>query len=341
MKAVYLKGPGVVSCVEQAMPSPLPGQALIRVRAAGICGSDLGAFRGTNQLVSYPRVIGHEAAGEIVSIPEENPQGLRPGDRVVLDPYLFCGQCYPCSIGRTNCCTKLRVLGVQTEGAMAEFFCHPVDRLLPIPAGMSWEQAALAEPLTISLHGIHRGRLKAGEWCVIIGAGPIGLAAAMAAEAYGARAVLLDLVEARLAFARSLGVARTVNVGTEDAEETIRRLTDGQMAQLVMECSGAASAVRSSLAYVCHAGRVTLTGWPKEEIPLPTDVITRKEIDVRGARTSAGEFEEALALIGSRRVHMTTLVTHRISLSEVPEALREMDRRPGAYGKVLVRIGEE
>lgn len=182
MKAIKLAEPWKVSCVELDKPTPKPGEALIRIITAGICGSDIGAFRGTNGLVSYPRVIGHELAGIVESIPADNKNGIKVGDRVVVDPYLYCGHCYPCSIGRTNCCTDLKVLGVHVDGGMAEYYCHPADMLIKIPDGMTWEQAAMAEPLTISLHGIHRGGLKAGEYCAIIGAGPIGLVAGMVAQ---------------------------------------------------------------------------------------------------------------------------------------------------------------
>ena len=336
MKAIKLEKPWEVSCVELPMPEPGEGEALIRIHAAGICGSDIGAFRGTNGLVSYPRIIGHELAGEIVSIPEHNARGLKPGDRVVIDPYLYCGHCYPCSIGRTNCCTELHVLGVHVDGGMAEYYCHPADMLIPIPEGMSWTEAAMAEPLTISLHGIHRGGLKAGEYCAVIGAGPIGLAAALVAQAYGARAILLDLVQERLDFAKELGIEYTINSANCDPTEEIRRITGGVMAQQVMECSGANPAIRAALDYVSHAGRITLTGWPKQETAIPTDMITKKEIDIRGARTSAGEFEEALKLIHEKRVDMTRLLTKTVSLPEAPETVIDIEKHPGNYMKVVV-----
>ena len=269
INAIRFAEPWQVSCVKIPMPEPKPGEALIKIMAAGICGSDIGAFRGTNGLVSYPRVIGHELAGVVVSIPENNKNGIKVGDRVVVDPYLYCGHCYPCSIGRTNCCDNLHVLGVHVEGGMAEYFCHPADMLVKIPDGMSWVQAAMAEPLTISLHGIHRGGLKAGEYCAIIGAGPIGLAAAMVAQAYGAHAILLDLVQERLDFAKSLGVEYTINSGKEDANARVHEITGGEGAQQVMECSGANPAIRSTLDLVSHAGRITFTGWPKKETSLP------------------------------------------------------------------------
>lgn len=339
MKAVNLSQPGNVALIEREKPVPGPGEALIKIMTAGICGSDIGAFRGTNNLVSYPRVIGHELAGIIESVPEDNPKGFKPGDKVIVDPYLYCGHCYPCSIGRTNCCTSLHVLGVHVDGGMAEYFCHPADMLVKMPEDMSWTDAAMAEPLTISLHGIHRGGLKAGEYCVIIGAGPIGLLAGMIAEAYGAHAILLDLVQERLDFAKELGIEYVINSRTENPEERIREITGGEMAQQVMECSGANAAIRSALDYVSHAGRITLTGWPKTETPLPTDVITRKEIDIRGARTSAGEFEEAIDLIYTKKVDIAKILTRTISINEAPETIRDIEKNPGSYMKVVVNVG--
>ncbi|MDD4849824.1 MAG: zinc-binding alcohol dehydrogenase family protein [Gemmiger sp.] len=340
MKAIKISEPWKVSCVEMEKPVPQPGQALIKVVAAGICGSDIGAFRGTNSLVSYPRVIGHELAGIVEAIPADNKKGIQVGDRVVVDPYLYCGHCYPCSVGRTNCCTDLKVLGVHVDGGMAEYYTHPADMLIKIPEGMSWEQAAMAEPLTISLHGIHRGGLKAGEYCAIIGAGPIGLVAGMVAQAYGAHAILLDLVQERLDFAKSVGIEYTVNSGSEDAVARVAEITGGCMAQQVMECSGANPAVRMTLDLVSNAGRITLTGWPKKETSLPTDLITKKEVDIRGARTSAGEFEEALDLILTKKVDMTKILTKTISLAEAPDTIIDIEKNPGDYMKVVVRVSQ-
>lgn len=341
MKAINLSQPWDVSLINKEKPVPGPGEALIRIMTAGICGSDIGAYRGTNNLVSYPRIIGHELAGIIESVPEDNPKGFKAGDKVIVDPYLYCGHCYPCKIGRTNCCTSLHVLGVHVDGGMAEYFCHPADMLIKMPDDMSWTDAAMAEPLTISLHGIHRGGLKAGEHCVIIGAGPIGLLAGMVAEAYGAHAILLDLVQERLDFAKELGIEYVINSKTENAVERIREITGGEMAEQVMECSGANAAIRSALDYVSHAGRITLTGWPKTETPLPTDVITRKEIDIRGARTSAGEFEEAIDLIYTKKVDIQRILTKTISIDEAADTIRDIEKNPGNYMKVVVNIGDK
>ena len=188
-----MEKPWNIEISDVQMPKPKEGEALLRVKSAGICGSDIGAFRGTNGLVSYPRIIGHEIAGEVISIPENNKNGIKPGDRVIVDPYLYCGHCYPCSIGRTNCCVDLKVLGVHVDGGMAEYFCHPADMLLKVPDDMPWDIIPLAEPLTIALHGIHRLNLKAGEHIAINGAGPIGLLAAMVALMIMCRAQLTEI----------------------------------------------------------------------------------------------------------------------------------------------------
>ena len=296
-----MEKPWNIEISDVQMPEPKEGEALLRVKSAGICGSDIGAFRGTNGLVSYPRIIGHEIAGEVISIPENNKNGIKPGDRVIVDPYLYCGHCYPCSIGRTNCCVDLKVLGVHVDGGMAEYFCHPADMLLKVPDDMPWDIIPLAEPLTIALHGIHRLNLKAGEHIAINGAGPIGLLAAMVALHYGAEPIMIDLVKERLDFAKSLGVQYTIN-----------------------------------LDIVSHAGRIALTGWPKQETPIPTDMITRKEVDVRGARTSAGEFPEAIDLIYHQKVDARRILTKVISIDEAPETIRDIEKNPGDYMKVNI-----
>ena len=255
---------------------------------------------------------------------------------MVVDPYLYCGHCYPCSIGRTNCCTELHVLGVHVDGGMAEYFAHPSDMLVKVPEDMPWDIIPMAEPLTIALHGLHRLQLKAGEHIAINGAGTIGLLAALTAIHYGAEPILIDLVEERLSFARSLGVRYTINLKNDNLVEKVREYTNGRMAECVMEASGAIAAIRATLDIASHAGRIALTGWPKQETPLPTDMITKKELDVRGARTSAGEFEEAVDIIYNNKVPVRALLTKVISVDEAPAVLQDIEKNPGNDLKVNV-----
>lgn len=316
------------------MPEAQPGQAIIKVKSASICGSDVGAYRGHNVLVTYPRILGHEVAGEIADI-GPNEKGLKKGDKVILDPYIYCGKCYPCSIGRTNCCENLQVLGVHVDGGMAEYFSHPDHLLHKVPEDMSWDLIPLAEPLTIALHSIHRAQVKAGETVAIIGAGPIGLMAALVALEYGAKPILIDILEARLEYAKSLGVTYTVNPSETNVTEAIKEITGGVMAQAVIEASGANRAIRDTLDYASFAGRIVFTGWPKSDTELPTALITKKELDIRGSRTSAGEFQEAIELIYSGKINVSATVSKQVAFDDLAKSVADQSDTPEKFLKII------
>lgn len=337
MKSVCLESPKVIKIKSIAEPIRKCDEALIRVRAMGICGSDISAYRGTNPLVSYPRIIGHEIAGEIMEV-GENSGSLKTGDRVIVNPYLYCKKCYPCSIGRTNCCEELNVLGVHVDGGMKEYMTHPVDMLIPVPNSIVWDQVPLAEPLTIALHAIHRTKLAEGEHIAILGAGTIGLLIALIAIDYGATPILIDIVEDRLMLAKRIGVKLTINPLQQDLISTLRRMTNGRMAEVVAEASGSNSAIRNTLDMVSFAGRIALTGWPNSETSLPTGIITKKELDIRGARTSAGEFEEAIEMIAGGRINVNTILSKVITFDEIPQMIEELSDHPARYLKVNIRI---
>ena len=333
MKAVVLYSPKRVEIKEVKTPVPKENEALIKVRSAGICGSDIGAYRGLNPLVSYPRVLGHEIAGEISEI-GENAIGLKVGDHVILDPYKYCRQCYPCSIGRTNCCENLQVIGVHIDGGMQEYIAYPVNMLIKVPIAMSWDYVPLAEPLTIALHAVHRTRFKAGEHIAINGAGAVGLLIAMSSIAYGGIPILIDLVEERLDYAEQLGIVNTIDISKQDLIKRIFEITNGRMAEVVVEASGSNVAIRNTLDMVSYAGRIAFTGWPKKETSLPTDIITKKELDILGSRVSVGEFEEAIELIYSEKIKANAILSKVISLEQIPEIIQEQAEHPERYIKV-------
>ena len=334
MKAVCIKEPGSIGIEEIQQPQRANDQILIKVKSAGICGSDIGAYRGTNPLVSYPRIIGHEIAGEIVEVPE-NETSFAVGDRVVLEPYVYCGKCYPCSIGHTNCCENLTVLGVHIEGGMAQYFSHPRHLVHKAPDNIPWNILPMAEPLVISMHAVTQPETKAGEHVVITGCGPIGLLAAQYALTIGAIPIVVDPVDERLALAKTLGVPHTVNPVTSDAVKEISDLTNGRMAEVVIEASGDARAIRGAIDYVSFAGRVSLVGWPKNEIPLPTALFTKKELTIVGSRNSVGAFPESLRLIAENKVDVAALVTKTVSLEEIPETVADISEHPERYLKVI------
>ena len=334
MKAIYLQSPGNIKVEQVAYPCRKENEVLIKVRSLGICGSDIGAYAGTNPLVSYPRIIGHEVAGEVLEVPK-NETALAVGDRIVLEPYVYCGKCYPCKNSRTNCCENLTVLGVHIDGAMSEYFSHPRHLVHKVPDNMPWNLLAMVEPLTISMHAVKRSRVKKGEHVVITGAGPIGLLAAQYALTLEAVPIVVDLVVERLEFAKQLGAKHTVNPIKVDAVSAIKSITAGKMAEVVIEASGSAAAIRSSVDYVAYSGRIALVGWPKNEISLPTALFTKKELDIVGSRNSFRAFPESIRLIAETKVDVASVITKTITFEELPDHVRDISVRPGNYLKVV------
>lgn len=337
MKAICLEAPGKIAVTAVAQPKQKEQDVLIKVRSFGICGSDIGAYVGTNPLVSYPRIIGHEVAGEVLAVPEGETE-LKIGDRVVLEPYVYCGNCYPCRNGHTNCCENLTVLGVHINGAMSECFSHPRHLVHKVPADIPWNLLAMVEPLTISMHAVKRSRVKKGEHVVITGSGPIGLLAAQYALALEAIPVVVDPVEERLEFARKLGVKYTVNPVRQDAVSEIKEITQGTMAEVVIEASGNAAAIRSSIDYAAFSGRISLVGWPKNEISLPTALFTKKELDIVGSRNSFRSFPESIELIAENKVDVAAVITKTIAFEEIPELVHDISVNPGNYLKVVALV---
>jgi len=335
MKAIYLEKPGAVCVKEVPVPIVQEGDVLIRMKSMAICGSDVAAFRGVNQLVSYPRIIGHELSGLIESTDEAGETMLTIGQRVVLEPYLSCGKCYPCSIGRRNSCIDLKVLGVQTDGGMSEFFAFPKELVHPVPDDFSAEQAACVEPVTIALHSVHRGGVSKGEHVVVFGAGPIGNLITQVAKAYGAIPIVVDILPERLALAAKLGAAYTINAAEADVVSRVSEITGGRMAECVFEATGALPVIRQTIDVAASAGRIVLTGHPKADVELPTGLFIKKELDVRGSRTSAGEFPEAIDLISSGKVDVEHIVSASVGFSQLPEYLINMAKNPQQYIKVV------
>lgn len=336
MKAIQMKAALNPIVTELDSPTLKQGDALIKVKAVGICGTDISTYRGTNVNVkSYPIVIGHETAGLIEKINPDNAAGLKVGDKVILDPYVYCGHCYPCSQSKTNCCDSLNCLGVHCEGSMSEYVAHPEHLLRKLPDDMPWELAPMAEPLVIAMHAVHTCKVQKGEHVAVIGAGTIGLLAALGSIAYGAIPVVIDVIPERLEIAKSLGVTHTINPAAEDSVASLLEITNGRGAECVIEASGANIAIRNTLDYAAYTGRIALTGWPKKETELPTNMITKKELHVMGSRNGAGEFEEAIELIHSGKVDAQKLITKAVDFQEIPEMIKQIAAQPNNFLKVV------
>lgn len=334
MKAIYIPEPGTIEIRDVPEPKASAGNALLEIKAMGICGSDLTAYAGTNPTIEYPLIMGHELAGVVLEI-EDNPAGIRAGDHVVVEPYFHCGECYPCRLGNFNNCENMNVLGVRMDGGMAERLAHPIRYLYKIPKDMPWEKAAMVEPLSISLHSLRRASAKEGEFVAISGAGTIGLLAAQAAKARGCTPILFDVVDSRLEFARKMGVRHTANPVRDDVVALTREWTGGDMAPVVVECSGSESGINNALELASNSGRVCLVGWAKGAVAFNQPRVIRKELNLFGSRNSLGAFPECIELINSGKVDVMPLITLRHSMEEVMRGFDDIRREPEKYLKVI------
>lgn len=333
MHKVVLAAPNEVRIVDGTPAQVETGQALVRLRLAGICGSDLSAFRGTSPMVTYPRVIGHELLVDVVEC-IDRPELV--GRRAVVDPMVRCGKCRACRMGRYNCCSSLRVMGVHLDGGMQEVTAVESHRLFPVADSMPDDVAVLAEPLTVAYHAVERSEIRAGETAVVFGAGAIGLLIAqLLVRARGCRALVIDIDSARLQIAQSLG-AMPLQGDEQALTEAVAAATDGEMAGVVFEATGIASCTRMTTALVAQAGRIVLIGWNKGPVEVDTVALMRKEADLLGSRNSMNAFPAVLQLLADGVIDANVMITHRFGLTEAGAALELLNTGQENPLKILI-----
>jgi L-gulonate 5-dehydrogenase len=322
-------------------PVPGPGEALVRVEAVGLCGSDFHLFDGTHPYASFPQVQGHEFVGVVESeTPWQGPvdgvgEGFPPGTRVVIEPLIPCGGCYPCRRGRYNCCTGLKVMGAHVPGALSEYVAVATDQLFGV-GGLPPLTAVLIEPMSIGLQCVLRAEVTAQDRVLVIGAGPIGQAVTLSAVDRGACVLVADRVTSRLRMAEHLGAHAVVDTGTESLAEAVARFTDGDGAAVVVEATGVPQLVRDAVDLVAHSGRVVVVGINTDSVSIPVSEFSRKEITILGSRNNAGVFGEAAALVARHRDRVSSLVTHTFPLEDTPQAIEFAAAHPEAVGKAVI-----
>ncbi len=316
VKTLICTTPGNFEYGLQAMPALQAGQAIIRIRKIGICGTDLHAFEGTQPYFNYPRILGHELAGEIVAL-DAAGSNFRVGELVTVIPYENCGVCIACRNGKPNCCENIAVLGVHKDGGMVEFLSVP-ERLLVHGNGLSAEQLALVEPLSVSAHGIRRAGVQPGEFVMIMGAGPIGLAAMELARIAGAQVIATDIQDKRLQFAHeTLGIPFTINA-TTDVAGRLREITGGDMPTVVIDATGNQKAINNGIYYLAHGGRYVLIGLQKDLLQFPHPEFHKRESTLMSSRNATREdFEQVIRYIKDGQVQPDKYITHRVKFGEV------------------------
>ncbi|GAA4441086.1 zinc-binding alcohol dehydrogenase family protein [Pontibacter saemangeumensis] len=337
MKSLVCTTPGMLAYTEGEKPGLTKGSALIRIKRIGICGTDLHAFEGTQPYFTYPRVLGHELAGELVDF--DDAPGFSKGEAVTFVPYFNCGHCVACRTGKPNCCTRLQVCGVHIDGGMAEYISVPSAALVH-GAGLSYDALALVEPLAIGAHGVRRAAVKTGEFVLVVGAGPIGLGTMEFARIAGASVIAMDINEARLEFCKEkLGIPHTVYAGAPDVEAQLQRITDGDMPTVVIDATGNQRAINNAFRYMAHGARYVLIGLQKGDICFSHPEFHKREATLMSSRNATrDDFEHVIASMKKGLIDPTTYITHRVSFDDVAGEFEGWLNPESGVIKVMVQM---
>lgn len=319
MRTIVCRAPFEVEIAERPAPEAEDGEVLVRIRRVGLCGTDFHIFAGRHPYLAYPRVMGHELAGEVLQAPVGSR--FREGQTVAINPYLECGACVACRRGKPNACVNIRVLGVHMDGGMCELLAVP-ERAVIDATGLTLDQAAMLEFLAIGAHAVARARLKAGDRVLVVGAGPIGVATSIFARLDGAALTLVDTRQSRLDYAREhLGFADVIPTGPELAARLAER-TDGEMFDTVFDATGALSAMAQSLAYVAHGGALVLVGVAPGDLVYADPEFHKRETTLLASRNAlAGDFERVIAAMRAGDIPSDALLTHSIQAEDLPERI--------------------
>jgi 2-desacetyl-2-hydroxyethyl bacteriochlorophyllide A dehydrogenase len=318
MKAIVCEKPNHFKIIETEKPVLRGGEALITIKRIGICGTDIHAYKGNQPFFTYPRILGHELSGIIEDV-KENDSGLRKGDQVAIVPYMYCGKCIACRTGKTNCCTEMNVIGVHRDGGMCETLVVPVTHLIKTD-GISLDEAAMLEPMSIGAHAVRRSSIKKGDQVVVVGAGPIGLGVMAFAKYRGAYVIAMDTNDERLAFCRSFANVDEIVNAKNDPIQQLLELTHEDLPSTVFDATGNKQSMNQAFQYVAHGGTLVYVGLVKGDITFHDPDFHKKELTLMGSRNATKEdFSNVMEAVKSSRIVLESLITHRCSFNEMAE----------------------
>lgn len=339
MKTVLINKPFEIAVVDTPKPEAKEGEALLKIMYGGICGADVASYTGNQPFTTYPRIPGHEFSAQIVTIPE-NDKGLKPGDIVTCNPYFNCGECYSCKRGFVNCCTDNKTMGVQRDGSFCEYISMPVERIYS-GKGLNAKQLALVEPFTISYHAVNRGKVQAGDKVLVVGAGPIGLFALIAAMSKGAEVYVADVLDGRLDKALDFGAKGVINSKKTDIVEEAMKITNGNGFDVCIEACGQSVTFLNCIDCAAFAGKIILIGNGKKETTFLHSILLKKELNVFGSRNSLkSDFEDVIDVIASGKVDVMKMVSGVYPMDKADEAFKALANNQGDLCKLLVNIGD-
>lgn len=337
MKTLVCTSPGHLEYLAGEKPVLAKGRAIIKIKRIGICGTDLHAYEGTQPYFAYPRILGHELAGELVAF--DDAPGFVLGEAVTFIPYFSCGSCIACRAGKPNCCVAIQVCGVHIDGGMGEYVSVPSASLIH-GQGLSFDQLALLEPLAIGAHGVWRAGVQPGEFVLVVGAGPIGLGTMEFARLAGAKVIALDIHEGRLQFCREKGqVPYTINARDPDVSEKLRQLTQGDMPTVVIDATGNQQAINGAFPYLAHGGRFVLIGLQKGDISFSHPEFHKREATLMSSRNATRrDFEWVIDALKKGLIDPATYITHRVLFDQVKEKFASwLDPATGVV-KVIIEM---
>ena len=334
MKSLVCNKPGELKYEEIEMPLPVNGEAILRVKKIGICGTDLHAYEGTQPYFNYPRVLGHELALEV-----EDANGYAKGEAVTIIPYFNCGKCIACRNGKPNCCVAINVFGVHIDGGMKEFISVPLDCIVRAE-GLGMEELALIEPLAIGAHGVKRAAVIPGEFVLVIGAGPIGLGIMEFARVAGAKVIVLDINQQRLNFCTDkLSIPFTINGTTENVIERLKEITNGDMATVIIDATGNLKAINTAFQYMSHGGRFVLVGLQKETFEISHPEFHKREGTLMSSRNATrSDFEQVISSIKSGEINPLNYITHRVKFDDIQAEFKTWLNPANGVIKVVIEM---
>ena len=337
MKAIYIEEPGKVTFRDIPKPVRKPGEALLKVLYGGICGSDLSSYRGTFAYFAYPRIPGHEFSAEIVET-DDNEQGLKPGMVVTCNPYFNCGHCYSCQRGIVNACTSNETMGCQRDGAFCEYITMPIERIYD-GKGLPANLLCAIEPFCISWHGVSRAHIRKGDKVLIVGAGTIGVLAAISAKAKGGEVYIADVAQPKLDYAKKyFGVAGTILNSSEEAfAKACNEITGGNGFDVTIEAVGLPSTFQNCIDAAAFGAHMVLIGVGKKNLDFNFTLLQKKELNVCGSRNALKkDFLELIDLVRTGTVPLDKVVTDEYGFSEAPKAFADFSAHAGEMLKVRI-----
>lgn len=338
MKAVQIPEANRIEILD--VPEPVlenENEVKVKIKRVGICGSDMHIYHGTNPLATYPRIVGHEVAGEVVELGSKVTK-LAVGDHVVIEPISYCGECYACKSGRPNVCKEVSVFGVHEDGGMREFTVLSEKQVHKVNADIDWDEAVMAEPYTIGAQSTWRGNVQEGQTVFVQGAGPIGITVLKMAKLRGATVIISDLTNERLAFAKENGADYTINPSEVDTIEKINKITKNEGANIVIDAVGTPKTFELSVEVASPAGNVVTLGFDSTPSAIALMPITKKELTITGSRLQTDQFSKVIDLINQKKLTHDGLVTHRFHIDDVKEAFTFIEKNPDKVRKAVIEF---